>query len=213
MFRKTVQGLFYGDAGQLWAQLFHVFVGFIWAWGLGWLLFTILKRFMAIRVSPEAEIAGHAGADGAIEAEREAMVLHLRGAAKRDELRASSRAECGGSVAIEPRKAVTAEDVEAYAGPLASSGGRHALLQTSRQCIPPNADEIIAKVKTITVPTLILWGRQDGVIPLKVGELLHQAIPNSKLEVIERCGHIPHEEKPVETIARIADFLSVTARG
>ena len=111
------------------------------------------------------------------------------------------------------RRKITAEDVEAYARPIASSGGRHALLQTSRQCIPPNADEIIAKVKTITVPTLILWGRQDGVIPLKVGELLHQAIPNSKLEVIERCGHIPHEEKPVETIARIADFLSVTARG
>jgi Amt family ammonium transporter len=53
-----VRGLFYGDPGQLGAQLFHVFIGFIWAWGLGWLLFTVAKRYMKIRVSPEAEIEG-----------------------------------------------------------------------------------------------------------------------------------------------------------
>ena len=53
-----VRGLFYGDPGQLGAQMFHVVVGFVWAWGLGWLLFTIAKRFMQIRVSAEAEIEG-----------------------------------------------------------------------------------------------------------------------------------------------------------
>ena len=36
----------------------HVFVGFIWAWGLGGCIFTVAKRFMQIRVSPEAEIEG-----------------------------------------------------------------------------------------------------------------------------------------------------------
>src|SRR5262249_7025620 len=56
--KHGVQGLLYGDPGQLGAQIFHVFVGFIWAWGLGYLLFTVAKRFMQIRVSPEAEIQG-----------------------------------------------------------------------------------------------------------------------------------------------------------
>jgi len=111
------------------------------------------------------------------------------------------------------KKKITSEDVAAYASPIASRGGRHALLQTARQCIPANADELLAKVKTITVPTFILWGREDGIIPLKVGELLHEAIPNSILEVIERCGHIPQEEKPDETIARISSFLATTATG
>ncbi len=109
------------------------------------------------------------------------------------------------------KKRITSEDVAAYAAPKASRGGRHALLQTARQCIPPNADELIAKVNTITVPTLILWGREDGVIPLRVGELLHQALPNSTLEVIERCGHVPQEEKPDETIALISKFLATTS--
>lgn len=109
------------------------------------------------------------------------------------------------------KEKITSKEIAAYAIPIASPGGRHALLQTARQCIPANADELVAKVKTITVPTFILWGREDGIIPLKVGELLHQAIPNSTLEVIERCGHIPQEEKPDETIARISRFLANTA--
>ena len=106
------------------------------------------------------------------------------------------------------REKITKEQVEAYAAPLSSLGGRHALLHTARQCIPANADELIAAVSTLTVPTLILWGREDKVIPLRVGKLLHELIPNSKLEVIEQCGHIPQEEKPDETIARISEFLA-----
>jgi pimeloyl-ACP methyl ester carboxylesterase len=105
------------------------------------------------------------------------------------------------------RKKPTKEQVEAYAAPLATWGGRHALLHTARQCIPSNVDELIAKLSMITVPTLILWGRQDKVIPLRVGELLHQAIPNSILEIIEECGHVPQEEKPDETIERLSNFL------
>ena len=108
------------------------------------------------------------------------------------------------------RKKATGEHVKAYAAPIASPGGRHALLQTARQCIPPNADKLIAELSTITVPTFILWGREDKVIPLRVGELLHQLIPKSTLEVIEECGHIPQEEKPDETIARISRFLAAT---
>jgi pimeloyl-ACP methyl ester carboxylesterase len=69
---------------------------------------------------------------------------------------------------------------------------------------------MIAQLKTITVPTLILWGRQDGVIPLRVGELLNQDLPNSTLEVFEQCGHIPQEEKPEETIASISRFMNAT---
>jgi Amt family ammonium transporter len=53
-----VQGLFYGDPGQLWAQIAHIFVGFIWAWGITWIIFSIAKRFIQLRVSPEAEIEG-----------------------------------------------------------------------------------------------------------------------------------------------------------
>ena len=55
---QGVRGLFYGDGGQLVAQVFHVVVGFIWAWGVTWVIFKIAKNFMQIRVSPEVEIQG-----------------------------------------------------------------------------------------------------------------------------------------------------------
>jgi Amt family ammonium transporter len=53
-----VQGIFYGDPGQLGAQVIDMVVGFIWAWGVMWLLFRLAMMFMKTRVAPEVEIAG-----------------------------------------------------------------------------------------------------------------------------------------------------------
>jgi len=53
-----VKGLIYGDGGQLAAQAAHVVIGFLWAWGVTWLIFTVAKRFMQIRVSPQTELEG-----------------------------------------------------------------------------------------------------------------------------------------------------------
>jgi len=103
---------------------------------------------------------------------------------------------------------ITAEQIASYAAPLAAPGGKHALLETGKQIIPPNIDELTAKYKDINVPTLLIWGEQDKVISLKVGELLDQAIPNSTLKKINRCGHVPQEEKPEETVPLVLDFLA-----
>jgi len=53
-----VRGLLYGDPGQLGAQVFHVVVGFAWAWGAMWVIFAVGKRFIQIRVAPEVEVQG-----------------------------------------------------------------------------------------------------------------------------------------------------------
>jgi pimeloyl-ACP methyl ester carboxylesterase len=102
----------------------------------------------------------------------------------------------------------TRDDVVAYSSPLATRNGKYSLLQTSRNCIPADFESVLGGVQKIRVPTLIIWGRQDAVIPLRVGEFLHQLIPQSSFAVIEDCGHIPQEEKPAETIALITRFLA-----
>ena len=107
----------------------------------------------------------------------------------------------------DPKK-ITEEQIAAYAAPIASPGGKHALLETGKQIIPPNIDELVAKYKDINVPTLIIWGRQDKVILSIVGELLDQAIPNSTLKWIDQCGHVPQEEMPEATIPLVLDFLA-----
>jgi Amt family ammonium transporter len=54
----TVKGIIYGDGGQLVAQFAHAIGSFVWAMAVTFIIFTIAKRFMKIRVSPEVELEG-----------------------------------------------------------------------------------------------------------------------------------------------------------
>ena len=66
--------------------------------------------------------------------------------------------------------------------------------------------------KTIKTPTLLIWGRQDGLVPLSDGERLHKDIAGSTMVVIDECGHIPNLEKPGEFNAAVLKFLSAGAQ-
>jgi pimeloyl-ACP methyl ester carboxylesterase len=59
----------------------------------------------------------------------------------------------------------------------------------------------------ITVPTLVLWGANDKLIPVKYGEAFRDAIPQARLEIIENCGHLPQVEKMPEFVGRVTQFL------
>ena len=100
------------------------------------------------------------------------------------------------------------EAVAAYAQALDSRGGRHALVRTAERIMPPDIDALPAGYGKLSVPTLILWGREDEIVPLAIGERLHRAIPQSKLVVVDRCGHIPHEECPEAAIPAVLEFMS-----
>jgi pimeloyl-ACP methyl ester carboxylesterase len=99
------------------------------------------------------------------------------------------------------------DQVEAYAKPLKMPGGKYALLKIGQQVIPDNIDELTRKYETICVPALIVWGEEDEVIPLRIGQKLDAAIPCSKLLTIPKCGHAPQEETPAKVIPLIRDFL------
>jgi pimeloyl-ACP methyl ester carboxylesterase len=59
----------------------------------------------------------------------------------------------------------------------------------------------------IEAPTLIVWGDSDKLIPPAYGPAYCDLIPSSKLEVIARCGHVPHIEKTAECVALISKFI------
>ncbi len=59
----------------------------------------------------------------------------------------------------------------------------------------------------ITVPTLILWGANDKVIPAQYGAAFRDSIPNARLEIIANCGHLPHVEKKPEFVDALTRFL------
>ena len=76
------------------------------------------------------------------------------------------------------------------------------------QSIERREDFIDDQVKSIKQPTLIIWGRQDGLVPLSDAERFDREIPNSTLLVFDQCGHVPNFEKPAEFNATALKFLS-----
>ncbi len=86
-------------------------------------------------------------------------------------------------------------------------GSHNALVQTAKQILPDNHEEIIGQIKLINVPTLIVWGRNDPIIPLKNAFRFQADISNAQVRIIDNCGHIPQEEKPEETAKAIVEFL------
>lgn len=68
-------------------------------------------------------------------------------------------------------------------------------------------DFLDGELGKIKAPTLIVWGREDGLVLLSEGERLNKDIANSKLVVFDRCGHFPQVEKAGEFNAAVVEFL------
>jgi pimeloyl-ACP methyl ester carboxylesterase len=69
-------------------------------------------------------------------------------------------------------------------------------------------DALGPEVKTIHAPTLVIWGRNDPVIPLRVGEALASDIPGARKEVLDGCGHRPQTQCAARFSAGVRRFLS-----
>ena len=104
-------------------------------------------------------------------------------------------------------KLITDEQVESYVYALLQPGGKYALRETAKQIVPKDIDTLSGRYPHIKVPTLIIWGRQDKVVPLEIGQRLTRAIASSSLITLENVGHIPHEERPDDVRKPLADFL------
>ena len=64
-----------------------------------------------------------------------------------------------------------------------------------------------AELGSISVPTVIIWGSEDGIIPVEYAHQLHSLIHNSHLEIIRGAGHTPHTSNPEEVASIISRFI------
>jgi len=63
------------------------------------------------------------------------------------------------------------------------------------------------KLIQITKPVLLVWGKNDTITPAFVGEQFHERLPNSRLFILENCGHAPMMELPERFNQLLYDFL------
>jgi pimeloyl-ACP methyl ester carboxylesterase len=107
-----------------------------------------------------------------------------------------------------------AEIWSAYSS-LSDAKTRQAFLRTLRSVVDPRGQAVSALNRlhlTSELPTMVIWGDHDRIIPVGHGYALHEARPGSRLEVLEGVGHFPHVERPGEVVDLLDDFINTTGQ-
>ncbi len=86
---------------------------------------------------------------------------------------------------------------------LETSNTHHAMIQTVRRW---SANRISRDAHLIRQPTLLVWGEEDNHIPIREAFKLRDRIPNSRLVVFRRCGHLPPTEYPEKFVEVVVEF-------
>lgn len=92
---------------------------------------------------------------------------------------------------------------------LRREGNREAVIERINTAEPPS---LVARLRDIRAPTLILWGKEDRWIPVEFASELHDLIPKSRLIVYQGAGHVPMEERAEDTARDVTAFLNETTR-
>ncbi len=78
------------------------------------------------------------------------------------------------------------------------------IVATAKSAVRHNLEDKLHKIQN---PTLLIWGKQDEVTPLWVGEKFNELLPNSELHYVDKCGHAPMMEKPSEFNEVLCQFI------
>lgn len=82
------------------------------------------------------------------------------------------------------------------------------IIATAKSAVRHNLGD---KLHQITVPTLLVWGKEDQITPAFVGERFHELIQNSRLILLDKCGHAPMMEHPEIFNDHLGEFLQSVA--
>ncbi len=96
---------------------------------------------------------------------------------------------------------------------LSNADARSAFIQTLRSVIDPTGQRVNASDRlylAAKMPSLIIWGRRDRIIPVEHAEPAHEAMPGSRLELFDESGHFPHLDDPVRFARTLERFLDET---
>jgi pimeloyl-ACP methyl ester carboxylesterase len=105
-----------------------------------------------------------------------------------------------------------AEVASGYAS-LGDAEARAAFIATMRAVLDAGGQRVSALDRLYlaeVMPTLIVWGRRDPIIPAEHGRVAHKAMPGSRFEVLDGVGHFPQLERPLEFSRLLKEFVRGT---
>ena len=92
-------------------------------------------------------------------------------------------------------------------------GARAAFIHTLRGIVDPGGQRVNATDRLYLaerVPTMLLWGERDPIIPVRHGRAAHELIPGSRFESFAGAGHFPHRTDPRAFVSCLEDFIEST---
>ncbi|MBP9152919.1 MAG: alpha/beta hydrolase [Flavobacteriales bacterium] len=95
-----------------------------------------------------------------------------------------------------------------FAAPMVIKGSKRALLSTLRNFMLENHVPHYERLNHLNFPKLILWGREDAILPFSYGQKIHALVPNARFETFEKCGHVPQFEEPEKFNQLALQFLT-----
>ena len=98
------------------------------------------------------------------------------------------------------------EELDTYIQEIRAPGRRAAIVRIIRAVVPKDPTEFEARLKLIRAPSLLLWGKEDQTVPVKLGRRLATDLPNAHLVELD-AGHVPNQERPEEVLLLIRDFF------
>jgi pimeloyl-ACP methyl ester carboxylesterase len=90
---------------------------------------------------------------------------------------------------------------------------RHAFIQTMRAVLDPGGQRVNATDRlylAAQMPSLVVWGRKDTLIPVEHADVAHAAMPGSRLEIFDESGHFPQLDEPARLAKVIRDWIDET---
>ena len=96
---------------------------------------------------------------------------------------------------------------------LHDAGARQAFVYTLRSIVDPGGQRVSARDRLYLakeMPTLIMWGESDRIIPAHHGAEAHEAMPGSRFESFPGAGHFPHRDDPLRFARVLDDFIRST---
>jgi pimeloyl-ACP methyl ester carboxylesterase len=98
-------------------------------------------------------------------------------------------------------------------GSLADAGARQAFIHSLRAVLDITGQRVSATDRLYLgelLPSLIIWGSRDPLIPVEHAAVAHEGLPNSRLEIFEDAGHFPQLHDPVRFAHTLIDFIEAT---
>jgi pimeloyl-ACP methyl ester carboxylesterase len=100
--------------------------------------------------------------------------------------------------------ALTDDALTRYRDMMLAPGSRNAMIARMEQVELQPPEALLSRIQ---VPTLLVWGEKDAMIPVGNAKEYSKALPDSRLVTLPQAGHLPHEETPEQSLAPVLAFL------